>query len=91
MGITFKKIKNSNKEIKMSNLIGITSSNTVSQENLNNNNNRGPNSVIEYISELGCRIDHRHLQRKFKHASDFGVLGKKTIIKKIVYCLETKL
>ena len=53
----------------------VIGSNTVLQKNLNNNNNRGPNSIIEYISELGCRIDHRQLQRKFKHASDFNVLG----------------
>ena len=53
----------------------VIGSNTVLQGNLNNNNSRGPNSIIEYISELNCRIDHRQLQSKFKHAADFGVLG----------------
>ena len=53
----------------------VTGSNTVLQENPNNNNGGGPNNIIEYISELGCKIDHRQLQRKFKHAPDFGVHG----------------
>ena len=53
----------------------VTDSNTVLQENPNNNNGGGPNKIIEYISELGCKIDHRQLQRKFKHAPDFGVDG----------------
>ena len=54
---------------------GVTGSNTVLQERLNNNNNSGPSSVIEFISELNCSIDHSQLQRKFKHAIDFGVTG----------------
>ena len=53
----------------------VTGSNTVLQENPNNNNSGGPNSIIKYISDLGCKIDHRQLQRKFKHAPDFGVHG----------------
>ena len=31
----------------------VTDSNTVLQENPNNNNGGGPNSIIKYISELG--------------------------------------
>ena len=41
----------------------ITNFTTVLQENPNTNNGAGPNTIIEYVSELGYRIDYRQLQR----------------------------
>jgi hypothetical protein len=48
------------------------------KESPNNQNIPEKTNISQYIPEFGCTIENKQIQKKFKHAPDFGVLGNYT-------------
>lgn len=49
--------------------------NTRLQESSNNKNRPRKNKIYQYITEFDCTIDNKQIQKKYKYAKDFGILG----------------
>ena len=45
------------------------------KENPNNQNIAQETNLSQYIPQLDCVIENRQIQKKFKHAKAFGVIG----------------
>jgi hypothetical protein len=45
------------------------------EQNLNNQNRPERTNISQYIPEFDCTIDNRQIQKKYKHATDFGLSG----------------
>jgi hypothetical protein len=52
-----------------------TGSSTRLEQDLINRNRPRRNSVSQYIPEFDSTIDNQQIQKKFKHAPDFGISG----------------
>lgn len=45
------------------------------EQNLTNQNRPQRTNVLQYIPEFDSTIENRQIQKKYKHASDFGISG----------------